>query len=220
MIASELISDSLPPLKTSDTGRQALNWMNEFLIRHLPIVNNTQLLGLISEDDILNLNDLEEPIGNYPLHYQKPCIQHTAHLFDALKLLAELNLTIIPVVDDQDNYMGVITMHSLLEKFAGFSSIREPGGILVLEMGIKDYSMSEIARIVESCGASILSVFTNTQQNSTRLNVTIKVNKQDIRDIIATFERFEYKIVGSFNKSDQTDFLKDRYDSLMRWLNI
>ncbi len=219
MIAREIISDSIPPLKTSDTGQQALNWMNEFLVRHLPIVNNTQLLGLISDDNIMDMNDLNEPIGNYPLKYTKPCIKQTAHLLDALRLFEELKISLIPVCDDDKNYLGVITLQSLLDNFANYSSIREPGGIIILQMAINDYSLSEIARIVESCYASILTLFTTNHRDSTKLEVILKINRIDVSDVIATFERFNYTITGYYHKSDMNDFLKDRYDSLMNYLN-
>ncbi len=219
MIAKEIISDSIPPLKTSDTGQQALNWMNEFLVRHLPIVNNTQLLGLISDDEVLDMNDLNEPIGNYSMKYTKPCIRQTAHLLDALRLFEELKISIVPVCDDESNYLGVITLQSLLGNFAKYSSIREPGGIIVLKMAINDYSLSEIARIVESSNASILTLFTTNHIDSTQLEVTLKINRDDVKDVIATFERFNYTISGYYHKSDMNDFLKDRYDSLMNYLN-
>jgi len=220
MLVKELITDDIPPLKTSDTGDVALTWMGEFQIKHLPIVNNKQFLGLISEDDILNENNLDEPFGNYRLSVFRPFVFESDHVYSILKVMAELKLSIIPVIDDEENYLGVILLEDLLGYFGRVTSITEPGGILVIQLNVNDYLLSEIARIVESNDASILCFFTSVYDNSTKMEITIKVNKTDIRPLITTFERFEYNILGYYHKEGDSDHLKDRFDSLMNYLNI
>ena len=158
MIAEKLISNSLIPLRTSDSGEEALSIMNDFYIRHLPIVNNKQLLGLISEDDILNY-DVEEPVGSYSLSINKPYVNANDHIYEVMRLVAEYQLTVIPVVDNDDNYVGLITQDDLLRYFAATGAFKETGSIIVMEMNKRDYSISEVGRIVESENASILSIF-------------------------------------------------------------
>ncbi|MEM1326091.1 MAG: CBS domain-containing protein [Bacteroidota bacterium] len=219
MIAQNLVSDTIVPLRTSDSGDDALGIMGDFYIRHLPIVNNEQLLGLISEDDILDF-DAREAVGSYRLSLYRPFVRSHDHIYEVMRMMAQNELTVVPVVDYDDTYVGLVTQEDLLQYFARMDSFVSPGTILVLEMTKNDYSLSEIARIVESEGSSILSSFITTDAYSTKLEVTLKINAQYIQNIIATFERFNYNIKASFNESDYLETLQDRYDSLMNYLNV
>jgi CBS domain-containing protein len=220
MIAKQLISNLIPPLKTSDTGEQAISWMQEFNVNHLPIVNNEQFLGLISEDDILDMSDLFEPIGNYSLSLFRPFVKEGMHIYEVIKVACELQLTIIPVVDKAETFLGVITLQSLVNYFGNLNGIKDNGGILVLEMNKSDYSLSEIGRIVESNNTLVLSSHVSSSSDSTKIEVTLKLNASDLKHVIATFERFEYTILASYQEAEYNDQLKDRFDSLMNYLNI
>ncbi|MEL7121698.1 MAG: CBS domain-containing protein [Bacteroidota bacterium] len=219
MIAESLISNQILPLRTSDKGEDALAMMDDFYVRHLPIVNNEQLLGLISDDDILEF-DPEEPIGSYRLSLYRPYIHTYDHVYEVMRQLASHNLTLIPVIDGEDNYQGVITQEDLLKYFANTGSFSESGSIMVLEINKRDYSMVEISRIIESEGASILSSFITSQPDSLRMELTLKINKQNIQSVIATFQRFDYSIKATFNEAEYYESLKERYDSLMSYLNV
>ncbi len=219
MIAESLISTDIIPLQTSDRGETALEMMSEFYIRHLPIVNNQQLLGLISEDDVLNY-DVHEAIGSYSLSLIRPYAMISDHIYELMRLMAELRLTVIPVVDHDQNYQGVVSMEDLLQYFAQTGSFTEPGSILILEVPRRDYSLAEIARLVESEQATILNVFITGHPESARITVTLKINLLEIGRIVATFERFEYVVNASFTESEYVDSLKERFDSLMSYLNV
>ncbi|MGE5383690.1 MAG: CBS domain-containing protein [Omnitrophica WOR_2 bacterium] len=220
MIAKDLISDTIMPLQTSDTGMTALNWMEEFKVSHLPIVNNKDFLGLISETDIYELNSYDEPLGNHPLSLKNPYVLETQHVYDIIKLVHELKLTLIPVLNDKNHYVGSITLQCLTKYFARLAAVDNPGGIIVLEIGVRDFLLSEIARIVESNDAIILSLYVMMLPDSTKMEVTLKVNRMDISSLMSTFERFNYTIKASFFKNDFDETLLDRYDSLMKFLDI
>jgi hypothetical protein len=220
MYARELISEDIPPLKTSDTGERALAWMDEFRVSHLPIVNNVDFLGLISESDILDFNSSNEPIGGHSLNLSRPYVFDYQHTYDVLKVMSSLKLSVIPVLNDKEQYLGLIHLSTLLQHFAEMASMKESGGLLVLELNLHDYSLSEIARIVESNDAKILSSYISSQIDSTKLEVTIKINRTDLSAIIQTFNRFNYTIKASFHQSEYVDDLKDRFDSFMSFLNI
>jgi CBS domain-containing protein len=207
------------PLRTSDTGEESLSMMNEFVVRHLPIVNNQQLLGLLSEDDILD-HDTQEAVGSYRLSTNRPYVQYDDHVYEILRLIAEYRLTLIPVVDQENNYIGVVTMEDMIQYFARTASFSETGSIIVLEMDKRDYHLSEMARIVESEGAVILSSFITSNVDSTRLDVTLKLNQQNVQSIIATLNRFDYEVKATFNESTYVEGLKERYEGLMRYLNV
>lgn len=219
MIAETLISNMIVPLRTSDTGSYALELMNEFIVRHLPVVNDKELLGVLSEDDILNF-DPEQAIGSYALSLPCPFIKSTDHYYEIIKMMANHNLTCVPVVNDEQEYIGLITMEDLVIKFANSLPFAEPGAIIVLEMSKRDYSLSELARIVESENSVVLSAFVGTHVDSTKIDVTLKINRQNVLAIMASFERFGYLIKASYSETEYFDILKDRYDSLINYLNV
>lgn len=220
MIAKDLASDSIIPLKTSTTGMAALALMDEYKVKHLPIVNNVDFLGLVSEDDIFDLNHLEEPIGNYKLSGTIQSVAEFQHVFDIIKLAAMEKLTLIPVVDDKNHYLGSITIDTLIECFAEFTALKNPGGIIVLERNVNDYSLTEISHIVESNDAKILCMSVSANEDSTKLNITLKINKMDLSSILQTFNRYDYIIKASYFRGDYVDDLKERWESLMNYLNI
>lgn len=221
MLAKDLISEVVPSLKTSDSGQTALNWMEIFRISHLPIVNNMDFLGLISDTDIYDMNQPEEPIGNHSLTLLKPYVSTEQHLFEVIGLASRLKLTVVPVLDEKSHYKGVITTTDLVRYLAGISSMDQQGGIIVLELVERDYSLSQIAQIVESNNIKILSLYITSPPNSTLLEVTIKVNTNDLTSVIRTFERYNYDVKTWVTTDDSMDrFYSERFDLLMKYLNI
>jgi len=220
MIAADIISDGILPLKTSDTGETALSWMEDYKVSHLPIVNNEEFLGLISETDIYNLNNFAEPLGNHQLTLKNPYVSKYQHIYDVLRLVSEEGLTLIPVLDENQHYLGVITLKNLLTVFAKALSVDNPGSIIVLEMSYNDYSLTEIANIVESNDAKILSTFLITHPNSVKLELYLKLNVIELEPVIKTFNRYDYFVKAIYNEGSSEEDLKDRYDSLINYLNV
>ena len=220
MLARELISDEIPALKTSDTGKKALELMEEYKLTELPIVNNTDFLGLITENDILDLDNPDVPIGNHKLSLEKPAVNAYEHIYEVLSKISTLKLSLIPILDDDNTFLGVISLPILIESICNLAAIKDLGGILQLELNVNDYSLSEISSIVESNGAKILSSYIHTHEDSTKMDVTIKINKTDLSPIIQTFERYNYTIAASFHKSEMQDELKKRYNEFINYLNI
>ena len=220
MLAVELIADAIPPVHTSDTIQQAVDRMIEFRVRHLPIVNEEQFLGLLAEDDFAAESNYQTPVGALALSLVNPYVLEDQHIYDVIRMFHERHVTVIPVLDSKKNYIGLISINSLTEYFAGITSVEQPGGIIVLEINNKNNSLAHMAQIVESDNAQILSSYVRTYPDSTRMEVTLKVNKQDISAIIATFLRYEYDIKATFNHTGDNDNSKDRYDSLMNYLNL
>ncbi len=221
MLARDLMSDVVPALKTSDSGSQALSWMDIFRISHLPIVNNLEFLGLISDKDIYNLNMANEAIGNHKLSLFSPYVYEDQHIYEVIELASRLKLSAIPVLARNNEFLGTITTNDLVLHFADLSALKQPGGIIVLEINVNDYSLSQIAQIVEGNDAKILSLYISTPSDSTKLYVTLKINRTELSSVIQTFERYDYNITASYMKDDEGDaMLKNRYDLFMRYLNI
>ena len=100
-------------------------------------------------------------------------------LHQVMKMIAEYRLTGVPVIDLDENYMGLITINSLLNFYASNFSFKEPGSIIVLEMSKPDYSLAHLAQIIESNKAVVLSTQISANHDSTNILVTLKINKQD-----------------------------------------
>lgn len=221
MVAKDLISEVIPSLKTSDLGQTALNWMEIFRVSHLPIVNNQEFLGLISDADIYDMNQPEEPIGNHNLTLLKPYVEAEQHIFEVIGLASRLKLSVVPVLDNSNHFLGVITIADLIRHMAGISSMDQPGGIIVLELVSRDYSLSQIAQIVEGNNVKVLSMYITSPPDSTKLEVTLKVNTGDLGSVVRTFERYNYEVKTWVSDNDSMDrFYSERFDLLMKYLNI
>jgi len=220
MLAEELIADNIPPLQLEDTGETALRWMDEFKLMHLSVVDKGEFLGTISESDVLGMSDIGEKLVKYRDLLNPAFVTQNQHIFEVVKVVNDQKLTIIPVLDSQEHYKGSISIAQLMEIIADMPVANNPGGVIVLELNQNDYSLEAIARIIEENDTKILGTFVTSHENSTKIELTIKVNKVDIRAIIASLQRHEYSITYFEQSDDFNDDIRDRYDSFMNYLNI
>jgi acetoin utilization protein AcuB len=220
MFASELISNSIPPLRTSDTVQKSLERMTEFKLYHLPIVNESQFIGLVAEEDLIEIKDTEQAIGALSLPLLNPFVYDDAHLYDIIRLFNQLKLSIVPVLDHKKNYLGMISVNNVLEYTSDMYAVKEHGGIIVLEINNRNNSLSHMAQIVEADNAQILSSYVQSFPDSTKLEVTLKINKTELSGIIASFERYNYQVKAVFNTTLADDGTEDRYNSFMNYLNV
>ena len=219
MQASELISSSLTTLHPDDDGDRALSLMKELRINHLAVVRNSFYLGILSEKEILSWTKTDEFIDEHLAELTAPSVIDSQHLYDIIQTVELNSLSVIPVLDEEKHYLGAITNRKLLYTIAKSTSVQSIGGMIVLQMKENDYSMSEIARIIESNNTKILSSYITSIPSAQMMELTIKLNKVDITAIVKDFERFDYNISASYNKDNQEDNFLDRYESLMRFLN-
>ncbi len=221
MLAKDLISDIVPALRTSDSGLDALNWMEVFRVSHLPIVNNKDFLGLVADTDIYDLNKPEEPLGNHKLSLFSPFVYQHQHIYAVIELAARLQLTVIPVLDNKKEYQGLITQTDLLKNYADLIAVHTPGGIVEIEVPTYDYSFSEIARIIEDTDTKVLSFYVNQDEVEDTLKITIKLNREDITSVLRAFDRYDYRVTASYSEHDTVDeVVKKNYDALIRYLSI
>jgi len=220
MFAEEIISNVITPIKTDDTVQKALDRMNEFKLKHMPVVNDDQFLGLLSEDDLLEIRNQDILIRDVNFNLLNAFVFDNAHTYDVIRLLSTLKLTAVPVLDQKKNYAGLISINNILDSVATLYAVNEPGGIIVLEISNRDNSLAHIAQIVEADNAQILSSYVNSFKDSTRLEVTLKVNKTEITSLVASFERYNYVVKEVYNNTQIDDGSKERYDSFMNYLNI
>ncbi|RCL76795.1 MAG: CBS domain-containing protein [Flavobacteriales bacterium] len=220
MIALDLITYDIPPLVHTDTGEKALIWMDEFKVSHLPVLKNGNFVGLVSETHILDKMNVSENLDVLFQHLPRPFVFSNAHLFELLSKISEFKISVIPILDEHEQYLGCTSIFELMTSIANTSSMKEKGGILVLEVNEFDYSMAQIGQIVESNDAKILSSTILSDASSTKLDITLKINQEDLTSIIRTFERYDYVVKASFQNGAGTEDLQWRYDVLMNYLNL
>lgn len=195
--------------------------MEIFRISHLPVVDQGEFIGLISDTDIFDRNIINDPVSEYSFSLFSPFVYEYQHLYEIIELVSRLDLTIVPVLNENNKYLGVISSRQLIHTFADLAAVSVPGGILVLELNEKDYSLSQIARIVEDNNAKLLSCYITSPIDSVKMEVTLKIDRTDLTSVIQSFLRYEYTIKASFQSNDQNeDILRNNYDQFMMYLNV
>lgn len=218
MIAEQIINPSITPLKPTDTVDRALQWMDELKVSHLPIIDNFQLVGLTNEVYLLDQQNL--PLVETGLEFKKIACKSTDHIFDVIQLVNQYNVSTIAVLDQKNNYIGSITQMDLFTWLSNQSAYKSRGGIVVLMMQENNYSLSELSRIVESVDTKILGVsIKNDENDPARIQVILKLNKEDINRVVATFERYEYSVMAAFTQNDTKSDAQERLDNLMKYLD-
>ena len=196
-----------------------MEMMDQFSVHLLAIVKNKFYLGVVSDKEIMNWESEDDLIEEHLNNLAAPHVKYNQHLFDIIEVLEKNNLSVVPVLDEKNQYLGVITNRKLMYSIAKSATIQSPGGVIVLEMSNNDYSLTEIASIVESNNTKILSSYIISKPKSTNIEVTIKLNKQDVTAIIKDFERRQYNISASYKDEEADGDFSERYESLMRFLN-
>jgi CBS domain-containing protein len=211
----------IPPLKGSDDAHKAIVWMEEFRCNYMPVVDNSKLLGFISEEIILEKNEIDKEVKDFNL-VGKNCYVHLdTHFYDILKVAAEHKLHLVAVLNEEEQYTGVITVQDTLTSFAQTAAVQMPGAILVLSMNFIDYSLSEISRLIEENHAKILSsIIKEDPLDPGKIRLTVKLNQLDLSRIVATLERFGYKVIGRYQEAKPVENEKERIDMLLRYLDI
>ena len=220
MLAKELIKDTLPPLKTSDTVSRALHWMDEFRLNYMPIVEDSMYLGLVSEVELMGYDKPNKTLGTLPLNLAQPSVNANQHIYECLKFVTSNKYELIPVIDESNKYLGIVTIKDLIESFAVMQSVQAPGGIIVIEVNESEYSIAEIAKIAESNGVRILNASVQHASEYSKLLVTLKLNVADLTRIEAAYNRYDFKVIATYHHSSHSSDLQNRYDGLMNYLNI
>ncbi len=220
MKASELIHDALPVLLPTHTVREAQAYMNQFRVDHLALLHNQQVLGLVANANLAQAPDAGLLLEQWPCTVPPAYVQQDDHIFQVVKIAVELHLSIVPVVNGQQQYLGAVRSADLLAVLATETGILELGPTIVLEMPLHDFTMAEIARIIESHNARILLSSVKVLSEASRLQVTLKLNETDLRSVLASLERFNYHVVDCYTDPEYYDVLKERYESLMHYLKF
>ena len=219
MIAREIVTTDILPLKPQDNAGQAMTMMSIYHIGDIPVVKDGELLGMVSEDDVSSVEP-DKLISSFRLTQSYIFVSEDAHVFEILGKLAECKISVIPVLSKSEKYLGVITETSLIKYYADTYSFTEPGSIIVIKVGSREYSLSEMTRVIEMEGGKIMSSFITSLPSSDSLLVTLKIKQQEMNQILQALERYDYDIHATFAEEEYHSDLKNRYDMLMTYLNV
>lgn len=220
MIIEQLISPVVPTLLPTDTGNRALHIMEEAHLTQLPLVKENQYIGLVQENDVLDWDTPEHALDGADFLDYKPAVFAGGHPFEAMRIASQQNLSIVPVVDNENKYIGSITRDDLLKYITQNSGMDNPGGILVLQMELRNYSLTEIARICESEDVLIMSTQISNNVQTGLLEVTLKTNRTNLEAVVSSFERHEYDVKEVFGAQVGQEELMSRYNLLMNYINM
>jgi acetoin utilization protein AcuB len=220
VLNKELISESIPTLTVNDTVSRALQLMADHHLSHLPVVSGNHYIGLVNEEGLMNTDDNEPVSGKNDSNLSQLAVNGHLHFTEAVKLCTGHNLSVVPVIEKNAQWMGAISRPDLLKELAHTAGIEEPGGIIVLELEQKTFSFSELSKLVETNDAEITQLNSFFDKDLGVFFITIKVNKFEISDIVATFQRYEYTVRYYFGEELFENELKSNYDHLMNYLNI
>jgi acetoin utilization protein AcuB len=222
ILAEDLLNQMIPPLKVTDSTEKAARWLEEFHVGQLPVLDNRQYKGLVTESDLIDREGAECELGSLPLNYGEVHVQHDQHFYNIIELAVQNRIQLVPVLDAQHEYLGVVTVSDTLAAFGKVPVATSQQGIIVLAMEERDYSLTQISRYVEENNAKIISAHVAQDEHDPyRIRLTLKLNTPNITRIIATLERFGYSITAQFSGTGEvTEDEQERYDALLRYLNI
>ncbi|MGJ7030745.1 CBS domain-containing protein [Niabella hirudinis] len=219
MLVKDLSFEALPQLKLSDRVYQVLSLMQEHHVTDLAVTNEGKLAGLVNENALLDVDD-GLSIGEMPQPLNSYSVKEDEHFLKAFALASAHHLTVVPVVDKENNFVGAIESGTLSEYVADFLQLQDPGALIVFEIDSNQYSFSEITKIVEANDARITQLNTRPVRERNALEITIRINKPEVSDIVASFQRYDYNVRYYFGEELYTNELKENYENLMNYLNI
>ncbi len=220
MLSRELLSQTLPSLHLDDKVHQALQIMNDNRVNHLPIVEGEKFIGIISEEDLLQAENDKAELAELQQSFSDISVKDDDHFLKAVQLAADSGLSIVPVVSEENELVGTLAYNELLKFSSEFMSLSEPGGLIVLEMESNQYSFNEISKLVETNDAQITQLNTSNDAETGMMQVTIRINKPEVSDVVATFTRYEYNVKYFFGEELYANELRSNYDNLMNYLKI
>ena len=220
MLTRELLSQSLPSLRLQDKVHEALQLMNDNHVTHLPITDSDKYIGIVSEEDLLQADNDNSTLEQLEQSFFNISVKEDEHFLKAVQTAAENGLSVVPVISGENELAGTVAYNDLLRYASEFMSLNEPGGLIVLEIASNQYSFNELSKLVETNDAQITQLNTSNDAEAGMMQVTIRINKPEVSDIVATFQRYEYNVKYSFGEEQYANELRNNYDNLMNYLKM
>lgn len=221
MLAATLINPMVPVLKPTDSVGMALDWMDEFGTKQLVVADSGIYKGIVSEEILLDVPDGSEILSQIIIQHQDIFASEDLHPYELLRMVNQFGLRVIPVLYGDRTFAGTILVNELVENFVNELGVQEKGAVIVLKISERDYSLSEISRLIESNGTRVLSSYYSSAESTPpdhESRLTLKLNRTHITPVIATLERFGYDIEEAHANDPIESVDQERLDMLMRYL--
>lgn len=215
---TDFLNNNIKALRTTDSVADAQDLFAEYPFSHFPVLEDGVYIGSAGAEDI-ELMDIEKTMGDLRYTFERFFVRNTSLWLDVLEVFAKNETNVLPVLDDKNNYVGYYEITDIIKFFHETPFLKENGGILIVEKGITEYSMSEVAQIVESNNGRLLGLFIS-EANMDKVQITLKISMGGLSEIIQTFRRYNYEIVSEHQEDVYLNQLKDRSDYLDKYLNI
>lgn len=219
MNLEQLISPAIPILKPSDTGNRALDLMADQNFTQLPLVQDDLYVGLVKENDLMEWENPEQELSKADFAQYKPGIAASAHPWEAIRIMNDADLSVLPVIDHEGKYAGCITRDTIFKYVAENSGVNNPGGIIVLEIAPRNYTLYEISRICENEDVMIMALQVHTDANG-MLQVTLKLNRTALDAVVSSFERHNYHVTEVYGEEVRKEDIEEKYRLLMNYINM
>ena len=212
------ITNDYKALDSQETIFDAQDRLDEISFSHFPVVEEDVYLGCIIKDD-LETFDGDKKVADYRFTLEPFFARTTMIWLDVLEVFAKNHTNLVPVLDENNQYKGYYEIEDIIKFFHETPFLKEQGGIIIVQKGILDYSMSQVAQIVESNNGKLLGLFVS-EANTENVQITIKISLGGMNDIIQTFRRYNYEIISEHQEDNYINNLKERSDYLDKYLNI
>jgi len=219
MLAKDIAIQGFPMLRLEDTAAFILKCMEDFEVQHLPVVKDEYFIGLVSKENVLDM-DAKQTIAQLIDPLLRFGIAGSAHFLTALHLFSKHQLTLLPVLNDQQECVGVIPQKNLNDQLTQFLGLDQPGAVIVLSISPLQYSLAEMSRLVETNNAQIVQLNSFFDETNGSMVITIKLNREEASSIIATFQRYDYQVLHYFGNSPLNNDIEDHYHHLMNYLDV
>jgi len=220
MLSREIISKEIPSVSIDESVDNVLSLMESFGLEQLPVTNHGLYVGLVSRETLLDEPNPGKALDAVVTEFVRISVSPDSHVFELLHEMAIGRLSLVALAGEHGIYVGAVRSEDLLLAVDELLGLGKGGSTLVLEMSINDYNLGQIAQIVESDNARVLSLNLKQHDDSTKLDVILRINKEDITAIIKTFRRYEYDVKVYETNRQHGDEYRDRYDELMRYLDM
>ncbi len=215
----QILTNNLAVIKGSDTISMALEFMDKDDVQSITVLDEKKYIGTLIKNDLINYEP-DQLISDGFDDLKPVFVFENEHFSKALKIMADKQVDVIPVLGNDKQFIGQIVATDLLFKLAQFIGADEKGAIIIIEMDRRNFAFSEISRLIETNDATITQMNTQVSAETGQMMVTIKINKIQVSDVIATLQRFEYNVLAYYGEEDYINELHDNYSHLMHYLNI
>ena len=212
------ITNDYKAIDSRETIADVQGFLSDLSFSHFPVVEEQIYIGSVATEDIETFIS-DKKIIDYRYSFEKFFVRTNMVWLDVLEVFAQNHTNLVPVLDEENKYVGYYEIGDIMGFFNETPFLKEPGGIIVIKKAIVDYSLSQITQIVESNNGKLLGLFIS-EADSVNIQVTLKTSLGPMNEIIQAFRRYNFEIISDHLEDNYINTLKERSDYLDKYLNI